>query len=262
MRGDVRVKGHGAGRGVGRHCGTEMQCTRDMETTNDLLGQLRSEWARISRTVESRRATEVFVRRHHDLDLNNIIDLGDLVIALESRSGKTVVERARIVQALLEDASDPRIHRALLQTLLPGIVSVCRQLRFGRGVVAEPSEALDEALSLASELLSDWAGESRAYAAPDILSALRGRLRRWLLKEKAARSQLALTEHMEPIVTESSHLLTRLASERHGTNARLAQLTYERVFEGRAIKDLAREDRTSPQMLQMELQQFALKFLL
>ena len=117
--------------------------------------------------------------------------------------GASVLERAAIVRALLEEASDPDIHRALLQTLLPGVVSVCRQLRFGDGIVDEPSETVAMAISLLSELLVDWAGQSRQYAAPDLLSALRGRLRRWLLKEKEAMRQVSQFEAVERAAEES-----------------------------------------------------------
>ena len=202
------------------------------------------------------------MERHVELALDGVSDLGDIVSALEPRGGRTVEQRAAIVRVLLEDAHDPLLHRTLLQTLLPGVVSVCRQLQFGRGILAQPSDALDEAISMTSELLVDWAGESRQYAAPDLLSALRGRLRRWLLKEKAARRDVVDQSVREVPAPESSTLLVRLAGYQGGPHDRLARLTYARVFEGRALKELAAADRSSPLSLQNELQQFATRFLL
>jgi hypothetical protein len=235
---------------------------RAMTTTPDLLDRLRRDWRHTGRDARARRGFADFAARHPDLALGGLEDFADLVGALETRGGRTVLERARIVTALLEDAGDEVVRRCLLQTLIPGVVSVCRQLRFGRGIVADPSETLAMAVSLTSELLWDWAGQSRTYAAPDLLSALRGRLRRWLLKEKAAgRLATAFDAAREP-AANSSTLETRLDGFRGGSFDRLARLTYARVFEGRSLRDLAREDHCAPHTLQAELRTFALQHLL
>jgi hypothetical protein len=227
----------------------------------DLLGNLRHEWRRLGRSHGARAATRRLDERYPELDLAAQEDLCDVVALLESRSSRKVLERAAIVRALLQEASDPDVHRALLQTLLPGVVSVCRQLRFGDGIVDEPSETVAMAVSLLSELLVDWAGQSRQYAAPDLLSALRGRLRRWLLKEKEALRQVSPFEAVERAAEESSPLLTRLQSLR-GEHDRLVRLTYARVFEGRSLRELADHDHSAPVSLQSELQHFAVRYLL
>jgi hypothetical protein len=231
-------------------------------TSPDLLDQLRREWRRLGHGPDAVRVFDRFTGRHPELATAGLVDLGDLVGALETRGGRSVLERAHIVTALLEDATDPLVRRCLLQTLLPGIVSVCRQLRFGAGIVREPSETLGVAVALASELLCDWSGQSRTYAAPDLLSALRGRLRRWLLKEKAARRAVAAYDTPEEPAADASPLATRLDGYRGGSYDRLARLTYARVFEGRSLRELAREDRCAPRTLQAELQHFALRHLL
>jgi len=233
-----------------------------MTLKNDLLGQMRNEWLHVGHSSRARSAMATFAQRHQDLDLGALSDLYDVVTLLEARSGRNVLERAEIVCALLEEAGDPEIHRALLQTLIPGIVSVCRQLRFGDGIVEDPSETVGVALGLASELLTDWAGQSRQYAAPDILSALRGRLRRWLLKEKAARRAVShFDQHDEPAV-EASPLLTRLHSFRGSQYDRIARLTYARVYEGLSLREVAAQDHSAPATLQKELQHFAVRFLI
>lgn len=233
-----------------------------MTTKSDVLGQLRREWERLGRTSEARRAFAMLHSRHPSLGLDSLDDLSDVVKVLERGGGKCVLERAALVRALLEESRDATIRRALLQTLLPGIVSVCRQLRFGEGIVDDPSETLSMALSLASELLVDWSGESRQYAAPDILSALRGRLRRWLLKEKAARRAVSYFEQGDEPAREDSRLLARLTSFRGSQYERLANITYARVFEGRSLRELAHEDRSAPGSLQAELQHFAVRHLI
>jgi hypothetical protein len=233
-----------------------------MTTKIDLLGNLRLEWRRVGRTSSARESCQRLAHRYPELELDEQIDLFDVVSLLETKSGRSVIERAQIVRVLLLEASDPDVHRALLQTLLPGVVSVCRQLRFGDGIIDEPSETLAMAVSLLSELLVDWAGQSRQYAAPDLLSALRGRLRRWLLKEKEALRAISQFERVESTADEASPLLTRLESLRGGEYDRLARLTYARVFEGRSLRELAANDHSAPVSLQSELQYFAVRFLL
>ena len=233
-----------------------------MTTHTDLLGQLRREWQRVGRTSEARHALQRLHEHHPEIGVGRLRDLCDVVDVLELRGGLSALQRAEIVRALLEDAGDQLILRALLQTLIPGIVSVCRQLRFGDGIIRDPSETMGVALALASELLVDWAGQSRQYCAPDILSALRGRLRRWLLKEKAALRSLAHYDTVDEPAATSSLLLARLDSYRGSQYERIARITYARVFEGRSLRELAQDDHSAPSSLQAELQHFAIRFLI
>ena len=233
-----------------------------MNYKTDILGQMRYEWQHVGRTPNARRAMARLSERHPQLGLEGLLDLSDVIAVLEARGGRNVLERAEIVRALLEEAGDPQIHRTLLQTLIPGIVSVCRQLRFGDGIIDDPSDTVAMALSLASELLTDWAGQSRQYAAPDLLSALRGRLRRWLLKEKVALRSVSQFDRDDEPSTESSPLLERLHSFRGSQYDRLARLTYARVYEGRSLREVAADDHSAPATLQKELQHFAVRFLI
>ena len=230
--------------------------------TIDLINQLRREWQRSGRSSDSAAALSRLRGAHPEINFEGVSDLYDVVTALETSSGRDVLERAALVGVLLEEAADPHVRRALLQTLVPGVVSVCRQLRFGQGIVVEPHETLGVALSLMSELIVDWAGQRRVYAAPDLLSALRGRLRRWLLKEKGAATMVSAFDVVDVAAATSSSLETRLASYRGGPEERLARLTYARVFEGRSLRDLAQDDHSAPGSLRAELQRFALRCLL
>ncbi len=232
-----------------------------MTTTHDYLGQLRNDWCWRAHSDESARGLTAFRQRHASLALEGICDFGGVVAALETRSTRSVIERARIVEALLVDSRDEMVRRTLLQTLLPGVVSVCRKLRFGDGIVESPSDAVVMAVSLLEELLCDWAGQHRPYAAPDLLSALRGRLRRWLLKEKVACHHDSFDDGGDPEITPSP-LLTRLEILRHGPHERLARLTYQCVFVGVPLSELANSDHSSVPSLKRELQVFALAHLL
>lgn len=231
-----------------------------MNYTTDLLQQLRRDWDRCGHDAASQATFRAFTLRHPALALSGDA-MADVLDRMESRSGASVIEKAAIMQALLEDATDAFVRRAMLQTLLPGIVATCRELRFGSGIIDDPSETLGVAIALCAELLVDWAGQSRPYAGPDLLSALRGRLRRWLLKEKAAQRHVA-PEPIDVASPPGSALLTRLEQLRGGPFDRLVRLTYARVFEGVSLQDLAKADCSSTRRLQQELQIFALQQLL
>jgi hypothetical protein len=233
-----------------------------MPTSPDYLEQLRAEWCWRGRDVASRRACATLRQRHPDLSLDGHDDLRAVVTSLDRGGGRSVLQRARIVQALLEEAHDPAVRRALLQTLLPGLVNVCRELRFGEGIVADPHDTMAMAVSLLDDLLRDWAGQSRAYAAPDLLSALRSRLRRWLLKEKATLAAMAPLDDETAVPVEPNYLLARLELLREGPHQRLADLTYRCVIGGVPLRELARDDHSSLATLRQELQVFALAHLL
>jgi hypothetical protein len=233
-----------------------------MTYSTDILQQLRRDWDRECHSAESQVTYRQLHRSHPSLDLAGCTDMGDIVSLLEARSGRGVLEKAALVAAMLHEGERAFMRRALLQTLLPGIVSTCRQLRFGEGIIEDPSEVLGVAISLCVELLVDWAGQTRPYAAPDILSALRGRLRRWLLKEKDALRLTTNFDGLDATAHESSPLLNRLAALRGGPHDRMVRLTYARVFEGISLRELAAADHSSCATLRQELQIFALQQLL
>ena len=134
-------------------------------------------------------------------------------------------------------------------------------MRFGDGIIDDPSETLGVAIALCAELLVEWAGQDRPYAGPDILSALRGRLRRWLLKEKAVQRGCAPLADETTLATGESHLMTRLAMAAEN-DPRLAQLAYARIFDDAPLKALAAADQSSVATLRLELERFALRELL
>ena len=230
---------------------------------NDLLNKLRDEWTTLGYSLASRQTTSRLRDRYPDAPWRDAEALGDVLYRLERGGGLNVEERSELVTILLLEAGDPTVHRALLQTLLPGMISVCRQLQFGRGIIRTPSLVVNEAIGLLADLIRDWAGQRRTYAAPDLMSALRGRLRRWLLREKEFWSRRAGDVPATAVAPETSTLLARLELlAQHDNYARLARLTHERVFAGVPLYQLARAEGTSPTSLQQELQQFAREHLL
>ena len=229
---------------------------------NDVLTQLRYEWTAIGFDAASR-AVWRDIQQRNQLDFVEADSLGTLLKRLEPRGGLTVEERSMVIQVLLQEAAHPVVHRALLQTLLPGLVSTCRQLQFGRGIIHRPSDVVNEAITMLSEILDEWAGQSRPYAAPDILSALRGRLRRWLLREKDHSRRTIGETTLATVEAESSHLLIRLTKLlEQPEHQDLAEMVYARVFQGVPLAELAKERHVAPITLQRSLQQFTTKHLL
>jgi hypothetical protein len=208
--------------------------------TTDILRDLRDDWRRIARAAPSRRALESLRADAGGLIPERVVDLGGLVLALEPHGGLERIERAQLVAVLLLHAQDPLVRRCLLQTLLPGIVSVARKLRFGEGIADDPKTFLSDALAEATDLLCDWAGQRRPYAAPDLLGALRCRLRRRMLADKARRRELTAPPDLPhddgDFGAESfaHRLATAAASDDHGV-----RLLYARCVLGYSTAQLA-----------------------
>ncbi|HLK45695.1 MAG TPA: hypothetical protein VKT18_06880, partial [Acidimicrobiales bacterium] len=179
----------------------------------DLLVELRREWRSTGRTAAARRAVTALRTGSGPLVPAGVGDLADLVRALEPDGGLDQLHRARLVALLLARSDrDPLLRRCLLQTLLPGIVSVARQLRFGDGIADDPRAFLTDALAEAYELIESWAGQRRVYAAPDLLSALRCRMRRRLLAERSHRDELTDPPELAG-VDEDDALVARLCED-------------------------------------------------
>lgn len=224
-------------------------------TDYDILTHLRADWRFLGHQPASRDSLEQVRRLVPDAPWRDVTDLGDVLRALDTSGGRPQLERHALITALLRGADDPLVARALLQALLPGIVSVCRRLRFGAGALESPSETVGVAASLATELIAEWAGQSRPYAAPDLLSALRGRLRRYIQRERHSRdAALPLAHH--DVARDDVDLASRLAALGGGPHARLARLTYARVLEGRSWREVAAADHSHPATLRAEVRSF------
>jgi hypothetical protein len=211
-----------------------------ISTNSDVLAQLRTEWTRLGRSAASRRALDSLLAAAPEEVPSGIRDLGDLVLALEPMGGLSQLQRARILEVLLEHAGDPMVRRCLLQTLIPGIVSVARKLRFGEGIADDPGTFLADGLAEASELLCDWAGQRRPYAGPDLLGALRCRMRRRMLSDKQRRSELTgLPDRLGP--QRVDHLAELAATLREAAAAGIpdTELVYARCILGVPASELA-----------------------
>ena len=174
--------------------------------TQHQLDDLRSEWQIVSRTKEARSAVAIVIDAHAEVDLAALLvrDLADLVVLLEPDSALNQLARAQVVATMLRLAPlHHLIGRALLQTLLPGVVSVARRLHWGASVGEEPAVFLADLITAAYELIVEWGGQQRPYAAPDLLNALRCRMRR-RMDSMRRDAVLSLDDEGRPIEPVSS----------------------------------------------------------
>jgi hypothetical protein len=211
--------------------------------TYDLFQLARDDFAAYSRGPGARRAMGNFLERHPGLGIEGDVTPEDVVARLTRRGGLSALQRAGVLRALLRDAADPVVARTLLQTLLPGTTTVCRQLHFGRGAVDDPSEALATAWALLHDLIRDWAGQDRPYAGPDLLSALRGRLRRYIITWRLGET-LALDDSLAG--ADTGDPWDSLAREVATDNSPLARAAWARASEGVSWEDVARRLGASP----------------
>ncbi len=83
------------------------------------------------------------------------------------------------------------IPRALLQALVPGLLSVAKRLSWGRGGDWESGGPFfSDLVTTAWEVIADWAGQDRPYAALDLLSAIRCRSRRQLVAHRLRQTRV------------------------------------------------------------------------
>jgi hypothetical protein len=219
----------------------------------DVLFLLRAEWRRLGRSPASRRALADLRATHGSAVPSWVGDLTELVAVLEPRGGLDTLARARLVAALLARADDPVLRRCLLQTLLPGIVSVARALQFGDGVADDPRTFLADALTEAVELLLDWAGQHRPYAAPDLLGALRCRLRRRMLADKARRAELTPVPERPDATAIDGAVFSRELATAASQGVTDVDLVYARCVLGFTATELAAATGTTSGVLRRRL---------
>ncbi|MEI6701788.1 MAG: hypothetical protein WCL38_08550 [Actinomycetota bacterium] len=158
-----------------------------------------------------------------------------LTSALSANGPLLASERFTLLSTLLElSAEEPIAGRALVQALLPGLLGVGRSLGWGKGLGWETrGDFLVDAISSAFEVCQTWAGQHRKYAGPDVLSAVRLRLRRQGLSHRGKRttdlSTLRDLEDLSGQLTVEDILATRLSMFTHTTAT---------VLVGRLVSDL------------------------
>ena len=179
--------------------------------------RLTQDWESRRRTVASRDALSALVRAEPDVGLVGARDLGDVVDALVGSARPTPArergpdERAHaaaLFRTMLRSGRvHPMVQRALVQALTPGLVGVGRRLGWGQGGEWDSRGAFTlDAIATAWEVVEEWSGQDRPYAVLDVLSAVRCRLRRRIIRHRAL-------QRSERIASFEDHLSERAAAD-------------------------------------------------
>lgn len=166
-------------------------------TDTDLrpIDRLAADWRAVSRSAVSRQALAVLAATEEEVAAVGASDLGELVDALRvPRDAARRDRAARVLQAMIRSQGvHPLLPRAIVQAMLPGLVSVGRRLSWGAGGDWDGGGAFFvDLVTTAWEVVVDWAGDDRPYAVLDLLSAVRCRLRRQMLRHRAGRERVVL----------------------------------------------------------------------
>jgi hypothetical protein len=159
------------------------------------IDRMNAEWAWLGRSSESRRALRALESAEPAVAAVGAHDLVELISTMRSgRDGVGREEAAQLVRALLRSSRvHPLVPRAIMQALLPGLVSVSRRLAWGTGGEwGDGGAFFADAVATSWEVVMDWSGQDRPYAVLDLLSAVRCRLRRQVERHRAGTEQMAL----------------------------------------------------------------------
>jgi hypothetical protein len=155
------------------------------------IRQLRNEWRALGSSGAARTACHRLAECEPVIARLDVDDLAELVTALSpSSAALSRNEAAAVVAAMLRSATlDPLIPRAIIQALIPGILGLARRI----DGTAAPWGNLDtfygDAISSLFEQITTWSGTLRPYAAGDLLSGVRVKLRTLHVSEARHRSR-------------------------------------------------------------------------
>jgi len=99
-----------------------------------------------------------------------------------------------VVAAMLRSADvDELIPRAIVQALIPGVLALYRRIEIADGPWSDLDAFYADAISCLWEQITVWSGTTRPYAAGDLISGARTRLRTLQATERRHRSRRADT---------------------------------------------------------------------
>ena len=155
------------------------------------IRRLRIEWQAIGTAAVSSSACHRLAEREPVVERLAAQNLAELVDALSLSSNRlSRNEAAGVLSAMLRSAGlDPLIPCAILQALIPGVLALSGRVDLARGPWCDLDAFYAEAVSALWELTNRWAGTDHPYAAGDLLSGVRNRLRTHQLTERRHRSR-------------------------------------------------------------------------
>jgi hypothetical protein len=165
------------------------------------IKRLRSEWQAIGTTPQSSTACHRLAQCESVVDHLEVGNLAELVAALSiSSGGLSRNEAAEVIAAMLRSADvDVLVPRAIIEALIPGILALPRSLDLADGPWCDFDAFYGDAVSALWELTTRWSGAHRPYAAGDLLSGVRTRLR--TLQATERRHRYRQTSTPDPLAT-------------------------------------------------------------
>ncbi len=159
------------------------------------IRQMRREWQALGTAPASRTAYRCLAAREPVVGRLGVGDLAELVATLSPSSNRlSRDEAAGVVAAMLQSAdAHELIPRAIVQALVPGVLSLARHFEIADGPWSDLDAFFSDAISCLWEQITTWSGTWHAYAAGDLLSGARTRLRTLQTTERRHRSRRADT---------------------------------------------------------------------
>jgi hypothetical protein len=189
------------------------------------IDHLTADWQASRRGNQSRHAYVLLAAVEPEVASVQVFDLHELVGRMREAIGTPGGGWAPgVLQAMLRAQSvHPLVPRAVLQALLPGLVTVARRLSWGSGGNWTDGGAFFADLTTTAwEVISEWKGQDRPYAVLDLLSAIRCRMRRQLLNQRHTRELTLGIEYEQHVTATTSidatdlELLARAIEESKG----------------------------------------------
>jgi hypothetical protein len=155
------------------------------------IKRLRSEWQAIGTTPQSSTAYHRLAQCEPVVARLKVGSLAELVAALSLSSGRlSRNEAAEVITAMLRSADvDALVPRAIIEALIPGLLAIPRRFDLAEGPWCDLDAFHADAVSALWELTTRWSGTHRPYAAGDLLSGVRTRLRTLQSSERRHRSR-------------------------------------------------------------------------
>src|ERR1035437_948537 len=157
------------------------------------IRHLRSEWQAIGTTPQSIAACHRLAQCEPVVHQPKAGNLAELVAALSLSSGRlSRNEAAEVIAAMLRSADvDALVPRAIIEALIPGVLALAQSFDSTDGPWCDFDAFYADAISALWELTTSWSGTHRPYAAGDLLSAVRTRLRTLQAAERRHRCRQA-----------------------------------------------------------------------
>ena len=212
------------------------------------IRQLRTEWQALGTAPRSRTACQSLAACEPVISHLQVNDLAELVDVLSLSSHRlSRNEAAAVIAAMLRSAGvDVLVPRAIIQALIPGIVALSRRIDTADGPWCDLDQFFVDAISSLWEQIITWSGTTRPYAAGDLLSGIRTRLRTLQASERRHRCRRADTPDALDLIpasvgrTGEELLATELIEATgHGLMAADASLLYSTAILGMSVAEVA-----------------------